>query len=694
MENTRQNHSTKSIAESARRRSSPFRRMAFFPLAIFYMEVILRLWSNQPFWGRGLLYTFLFSVGAGLVINIVISIGSKRLRRILSWTGMIILTVLFISQVVFYTIFRSYSELSALAIAPAAISNFFLESLQTIAGATLPVLLLLLPIAVFQALWLWKRLPIRFHELKVIAILTVVLHGGVIASILFNTSGLLPLRAIYRENFTVNLGTEHFGLVTSMRLDLGYMIFGRPEADLSGMMYVPHTNDPSSGPGEAPPSDAYHAGYAEGYDEGYEAEPRREIPTGYNVLDIDFEALIANETNAERLEMHNFFANRRATPRGEFTGLFEGKNLIWIVAEAFHTVALHPEITPTLYRLSNEGFIFPNFYTPDTGFSTTGGEFATLISLIPRHRDDFPNTARNYMPFGFGNMFRDLGYVTFAYHNHTHNFYRRDLSHPNLGYEWIAIGSGLYITSQWPRSDIEMAQATVDDFIHNPPFHVYYMTVSGHLEYNFGGNAMARKHQDAVAHLPYSTGPRAYLATHIELDLMIQYLIDRLDRVGQLENTVFAVSADHWPNGLSLSEMSELAGFPITCDRIDVHHSTFLLWSASMTEPIVVEAYSSFYDVMPTLANLFNLPFDSRLVMGTDLLSGVEPLVTFANRSWISHLGRFNSLTREFTPHPHVNPADIPENHAQQMSARFNAMEVHSSRIITHDYYRIVLGNR
>jgi len=658
-------------------RRSNLYRLAFFPISIFYMELVLRLWGSHPFGGLGLLYVLLFSLGAGLVCNLLVSLGPENVRRTIHWAILSLLTLLFIIQVVFYTIFRSYAELGMLGAAPAAISDFFLETIRMIGSAALPVLLLLLPLALFQALHLWKQRPVSQGVPRVFALATTI-HLLVIGSILLSTGGLLPLRDIYRYHFTLNLAIPNFGLVTGMRLDLLYTFFGRPEADISDLVYTMAPAEPTPTPLE-------------------EREPEPEepnIPTGYNILDIDFEALIAAETNETIREMHRFFMNRRPTPRNAFTGMFEDHNLIWIVAEAFHTLAIHPEITPTLYRLSQEGFIFPNFYTPDTGFSTTGGEFATLVSLIPRHIDAFPNTGRMYMPFGFGNMFRELGYVTFAYHNHTHTFYGRHRSHPNLGYEWIAIGSGLNITNQWPRSDLEMFQATIDDFIHADRFHVYYLTVSGHLEYNFSGNAMALRNRDAVAHLPYSTGPMAYLATQREFDLALEYLLYRLEAAGILENTVIAISADHYPFGLTDAQMEELAGTPMAEPIIDRHHSTFILWNAAMEEPVVVNAFSSSYDVMPTLANLFNLPFDSRLVMGVDLLSGADAFVPFASRSWISQLGRFNSQTREFTPHPHIDPAKIPEDHALQMAGRFNILEVQSERILAHDYYRIVLGNR
>ncbi|MCL2842415.1 MAG: LTA synthase family protein [Oscillospiraceae bacterium] len=657
------------------------KRIAFFPGAILYMELVLRLWSNRPFWGMGLLYIALFSAAAGSFCNVLASLFPERARRVVHWALLSLFTLLFIVQTVFYTIFRGYAELDTMAIAGAAIDDFFLETIRVIGTAILPVLLLLLPLALFQALHLWKHRPIVCTKgLLSAAAVAVMLHAVTVGAIMGNQGGYLPLRSIYREHFTLNLATQNFGMVTGMRLDAQYMVLGQPEPDLAEVMVaIEQPTPPPPTPRPIVPEDEY--------------EPKEEeiIDFGYNILDIDFEALLAEETRQEIREMHEFFMHRPATPRTEFTGMFEGKNLIWIVGEAFHGLAIHPEITPTLYRLRNEGMYFSNFYTPDTGFSTAGGEFGTMLGMIPGNRNAFPQTAHNYMPFAFGNQFRAKGYETWAFHNHNHTFNSRHHTHPNLGYEFIAIGNGLDIPRHWPASDLDMMQATVDYFINAEQFHVYYITVSGHLEYNFFGNAMAARHQETVADLPYSTGPRAFLATQIELDLAIEYLIQRLDEAGRLADTVLVLSGDHYPYGLSHAEMEELGGVPIRDPLIDVHHSPLLIWNYAMEEQMVIETYSSFYDVMPTVANLFGLPFDSRLVIGTDILSGTGPFVRFASRSWVSQYGRFNSHAGSFTPHPHIDPDTVPYNHAQQMTGWLTVLETHSARIVAHDYFRIVL---
>ena len=43
----------------------------------------------------------------------------------------------------------------------------------------------------------------------------------------------------------------------------------------------------------------------------------------------------------------------------------------------------------------------------------------------------------------------------------TYTYYDRNLSHPNLGYVYRALGNGLDVEATWPESDIEMID--IDD---------------------------------------------------------------------------------------------------------------------------------------------------------------------------------------------------------------------------------------
>mgnify|MGYP000568022791 CR=1 FL=1 len=151
-----------------------------------------------------------------------------------------------------------------------------------------------------------------------------------------------------------------------------------------------------------------------------------------------------------------------------------------------------------------------------------------------------------------------------------------------------------------------------------------------------------------MADLPYSEPVKCYLASQLELELAVSSLVEQLEEAGKLEDTVIVLSADHYPYGLTDEEYSELLGH--TVDPVfEIYENSLILWSADMEEPVYVDKYCSSLDLLPTLSNLFGLEYDSRLMMGSDILSDEPALVIFANWNppWPSCtfvFGFFNTL--------------------------------------------------
>ena len=138
-------------------------------------------------------------------------------------------------------------------------------------------------------------------------------------------------------------------------------------------------------------------------------------------------------------------------------------------------------MTPTLCRLASGGVILENYYNSFRN-TTTNGEYALLTGLWPDVSRDamtgtavgsMPQSADKLMPFGLGTLFRQEGYVSRGYHNYIGEYYFRNLSLPNLGYECKFMNDGMTFTPIWPSSDLEMMEQSVDDYIAEERFHAY-----------------------------------------------------------------------------------------------------------------------------------------------------------------------------------------------------------------------------
>lgn len=657
----------------------------YLPLSLVYMELVFKFWCFGSVSLRGFLYTTLLSGAFGFALSLACSVRERFARfQVLFWLALAYL--LFGAQAVYFRIFKAFLALFSVTKAGGVFGDFFAQALTGI-WHSMPFLL---TSAVPLVLWLvfGKKLCTGafpgIRQRAWLAGLFLALQLTAVTCIMSGQAELMSPAYLYSDTLIPSLSQECFGLVTTTRIDLRELMLMESETELPSITFptdpVPETpEEPEEitlqAPHELVPAD----GAAE--------------DANLNVLDIDFDRLLDETDDPGVYAMHRYFQSRGATEKNDQTGIFAGKNLIWIIAESFSPYVLDEERTPTLCKLYNEGYTFENFYNPLWGVSTSDGEYVTMTGLIPKYGVwSFSRSAENYMPFSIANMLNAQGYSSRAYHPHSNYYYDRDKSHPNMGYEWIARGSGLEVTDQFPQSDLEMVEATVSDYVNSSPFHVYYLTISGHMFYSFSGNAMAAKHEAETADLPLSEGARAYLACNMELEAALTELLAELEEAGQLNNTVIALSGDHYPYALSSEELAELHGGAYD-DPLELYRSAFILWSADLEDPVTVEKPCSSLDIMPTLANLFGLPYDSRLVMGRDMFSDAEGLVIFADHSFISARGRYNAAADTFTPAENAFPADADVNaYARDMLDEIDRMFTYSAEILVRDYYSIVFS--
>ena len=386
--------------------------------------------------------------------------------------------------------------------------------------------------------------------------------------------------------------------------------------------------------------------------------------------------------------MHKFFQSVEPTEKNKYTGMFKGKNLIFITAEAFDTIAIDKNITPTLYKMATNSFIFNNYYQPLYPVSTSDGEYMNLMSLIPKEGVwSFKATSKLSMPFGLGNVFKKEGYNAYAFHNHTYKYYSREKSHTNIGFKYIGCGNGLerkMNCKHWPNSDAEMMDATFDYYLKdNKPFVTYYMTVSGHLNYNFYGNNMASRNKKAVKNLKYSTAVKAYYATQIELDKAMSKLLNKLEEKNLLNDTLIVIAPDHYPYGLKTSEMNEVSKIDRS-DKFENYHTSLIIYNPTIEKTEVNKVVSGI-DILPTVLNLFGMNYDSRLLMGKDIFSETEGLAILSDRSWVSDKGKYNSVSKEFISNTNE---EVSKEYIEKINTEVYQKFSMSSLILDNDYYK------
>ena len=631
--------------------------LIYYILFIVYEELVFSCIIFKTFPASfGLI--ILFSIPIAIVLNLITSVFKPKVNKIITYIITIALIIIFGAQIVYYSMYEAIISFFSM-MHGGQVTEFMEVIIDVVLRNWYGILLFIIPLIILIIFSKKKVITFEKNSIKQIAIkITSVLIIQLIALLcvnFINTDDMYSNKNLYYNIHVPKVTANRMGLLTTMRLDLQRFIFGFEEK------LSVQTN----------------------------AIPKEEEKDSYNITYIDFDKLIKNEEDNTIKEMHKYFSSQEASKKNKYTGMFKDKNLIVLVGESFSSLAIREDLTPNLYKLYKEGFQFDNFYTPIFPVSTADGEYITDTSLIPKEGVwSFLRVAGNYMPYSYANVFEKQGYSSNAYHNHTATYYERDKYIETMGYNsYLAVGTGLedrMDTSNWPNSDYEMVKTTVNDYINNEKFMAYYMTVSGHMNYTKIGNMMVYRNWDQVKDLPYSNKAKGYLAANIELDKAVGELLSRLEQAGKLEDTVIVISGDHYPYGLTLGEINELSTFERD-DKFEKFRMPFLIWSGSMKGPIKVEKIGSSLDVLPTVLNLFGAEFDSRLLMGRDILSDSDPIVIFSDRSFITDKGRYNSLTEQFTPNEGVT---IEEGYVDKINTIIYKKYQMSRLILENDYYR------
>ncbi len=631
-------------------------------LSFAYLETVLHLVIYGSVLPR-FAYVVLFSFAAGCVTYFVCTLVPRRAANTVFIVLLSLVTLYFEVQLVYHQIFSEFMPLWQVSVGTTAVTNFWRQMLFAIRGSILPIVVILLPIPLFAVLT--KKKVVSFaRESWAFPVIAVILfcafHFGTIGLMKARSTGASSVYSMYCDK---NLSTEscirNLGVMPTARMEFFSMIRG--DADVMDLA-----------------------------DPGEPVDIKEEEKVEYNALDIDFAELEKNTENESYIYLDRFFHSKAPTKKNKYTGLCEGYNLIYFCAESFSPELIDPELTPTLYRLSHEGFVFNNYYGCFTS-NTTNGEYTLSMGLFPdlsrkKSSASLYASAQNYLPFCFGNQFRALGGEAWAYHDYLGSYYNRDVTHPNMGYTFKSVGDGLDMEVNWPASDFEMIEKSVGDYINSgKQFVAYYMTFSGHYQYDWN-NPMSAKNRERVRTLSYSDTVKAYIACNLELEDGLTCLMEKLEEAGIADKTIIVLTNDHYPYGLTEEQYNELAGREID-QEIEKYHNSFICYVPGVHEEI--DTYCCTVDILPTVSNLLGLSYDSRLLSGYDVLSEEAPDCAFLyNKSIVTPAFSYNAETGE-TLSRNGQPVDGAEVERLRKLADQNFTS--ASLIVNNDYYRHVL---
>lgn len=367
------------------------------------------------------------------------------------------------------------------------------------------------------------------------------------------------------------------------------------------------------------------------------------------------------QENSEDIEFLDIAFADYGEYSNKYTGLFKGKNLIFIQLEGLDNWLLTEENTPTLYSMLNNSFVFNDHYSYyNGGGSTFNSEFAVNTGFITplSYTQNAYTFNKNSFPYSMANLFKKEGYSVNAFHMNTGEYYSRNTNYQNWGYNkyYGLIDIEDYKDETYRLDRNLILNETFNSLIFNTDneetlFVDYIITYSGHLPFTNTKGVCKMLYDEDVANANQidneentnSEGdriePEFTQMTEMECikrqaqetDYMMQLLLQNLEEKNLIDNTVIIVFTDHYL--YTIEDKTILDKYKETSNNL-INKTPFFIWSKDMKRTDINKTTSQL-NILPTTLNLFGIDYNPNNYIGTDALNpNYEGIVFFSDYSW------------------------------------------------------------
>lgn len=329
-----------------------------------------------------------------------------------------------------------------------------------------------------------------------------------------------------------------------------------------------------------------------------------------------------------------------------------GDNLIVILCESMDWFAIDPYNTPTLYSIAtgNNSISFTGFHARNR---TNNSEGIVLNGSTPRNISITEAFENGYnFDYALPKLFKATAasedIVTTYVHQNTREFYNRDVTHiDGLGFDYMYMiedYTGAQQQEGWGKwvTDFDFTSNLMDYILPDTDrFMTFIATMSTHGPYTYRNPYYEEYYQTfdknfeqysvwLEANTPFTIPEDEsdyqhfyyYKSAFIDLDRTVVNLITELEERGLSDNTSIVLFADHnaYYHDLSLKVKGiEKADFQDTF----AYNIPFMIYSPALTqgEGQVVDTFCNTYDILPTICDIYGLPYNSNLLYGFSVFS-------------------------------------------------------------------------
>lgn len=340
-------------------------------------------------------------------------------------------------------------------------------------------------------------------------------------------------------------------------------------------------------------------------------------------------------SESEYKAVKNFFDQKEPLNKNNYSGMFEGKNLIVVMMESMDSWVINEKYTPTICYMMEHGIHFTNYHSPFFGNGHTfNAEFSFHTGFVtPKSSVNATAFTSNAFPEALPQLFKRKGYRTNSYHFNHSEFYNRGIIHKNFGYEkyYSLTEFGLRENDAMYDSNMIKSDEVYAHMTSGEPFFDFIITYSNHLPYD-KGNEMVRVLSEKKPHLidpNMDEEQNNCLILASDTDDFFADLLKRLNADGLLENTVIIAFTDHYTYGYTNTEKLQALKKGENMFRVPAFIYCKELDGETVSKPMMP------VDWIPTISNLFDLT-DNRYYLGNDIFGPQnEGFVFFENSQWL-----------------------------------------------------------
>ena len=428
------------------------------------------------------------------------------------------------------------------------------------------------------------------------------------------------------------------------------------------------------------------------------------------------------------IEFNEYFDAKEKTAENEYTGILQGKNIVFVHMESMQTFLMDlefngAEVTPNLNRLASEGMFFSNFYPQVSVGTSSDTEFTLLTGLMPAASGAVFTNYYDREYFTIPKYLSNIGYYTFSMHGNLSSMWNRDRVHPLLGYE------GMYFEESYTYTDEDVINLGINDrlfFEQVIPImeniettYENYMgtiiTLSNHSPFSIGSKYSTldlTSHYSTVDPLTGEVTEHAvdylsdssvgeYIKSANYSDMALGDFLNYINESDAFDNTVFVFYGDHDAK-LSRSEINFLYNLNPETGEVyeegDPNYVEYDYYAHELNKntPLIIwtkdpELRSTFsgevdyvtgmYNVAATILNMYGLY--NKYTMGADIFSVKDDnLVVYPNGNVLTNKVYYNNSTGEYKV---LNNETLEEDYISNISATAEKVLDISNSIIVYD---------